>query len=123
SPDNWNMDLHFLERPGARIVQLDLLYDYRTNVELYPQWQSFLRERRPKTLILRGENDLFFTPEGGRAYLRDLADAELHLLARPTYTCQSARIQPDTPPRRSSTSSGRATGRSSTTARAPSAST
>ncbi len=27
SPDNWNMDLHFLERPGARKVQLDLLYD------------------------------------------------------------------------------------------------
>jgi pimeloyl-ACP methyl ester carboxylesterase len=37
SPDNWNMDLHFLERPGARKVQLDLFYDYRTNVELYPR--------------------------------------------------------------------------------------
>jgi pimeloyl-ACP methyl ester carboxylesterase len=80
SPDNWNMDLHFLERPGARKVQLDLLYDYRTNVELYPQWQAFLRERRPKTLILWGENDIFFTPEGGRAYLRDLPKAELHML-------------------------------------------
>ena len=80
SPDNWNMDVHFLERPGARKVQLDLLYDYRTNVELYPQWQASLRERRPKTLILWGENDIFFTPEGGRAYLRDLPDAELHML-------------------------------------------
>ena len=80
SPDNWNMDLHFLERPGARKVQLDLLYDYRTNVALYPQWQAFLRERRPKTLILWGENDIFFTPEGGRAYLRDLPEAELHML-------------------------------------------
>ena len=80
SPDNWNMDMHFLERPGARKVQLDLLYDYRTNVALYPQWQAFLRERRPKTLIVWGENDLFFTPEGGRAYLRDLPEAELHML-------------------------------------------
>jgi len=79
-PDNWNMDLHFLERPGARKVQLDLLYDYRTNVELYPRWQAFLRERRPKTLILWGENDIFFTPEGARAYLRDLPEAELHML-------------------------------------------
>ena len=74
------MDLHFLERPGARKVQLDLLYDYRTNVDLYPQWQAFLRERKPKTLILWGENDIFFTPEGGRAYLRDLPEAELHML-------------------------------------------
>ena len=80
SPDNWNMDLHFLERPGARTVQLDLLYDYRTNVDLYAQWQAFLRERKPKTLILWGENDIFFTPEGGRAYLRDLPEAELHML-------------------------------------------
>jgi pimeloyl-ACP methyl ester carboxylesterase len=80
SPDNWNMDVHFLERPGARSVQLDLLYDYRTNVELYPHWQAFLREHRPKTLILWGENDIFFTPEGGQAYLRDLPDAELHML-------------------------------------------
>src|SRR5262245_56629769 len=36
SPDNWNMDLYFLARPGAGNVQLDLLYDYRANVALYP---------------------------------------------------------------------------------------
>jgi pimeloyl-ACP methyl ester carboxylesterase len=77
SPDNWNMDVHFLERPNARRVQLDLFYDYRTNVELYPVWQAFLRERRPETLILWGQGDIFFTPEGGEAYLRDLPDAVL----------------------------------------------
>ena len=80
SPDNWNMDLLFLARPNAHRVQLDLFYDYRTNVELYPEWQAFLRERRPPTLILWGENDIFFAPEGGRAYLRDLPDAEVHML-------------------------------------------
>jgi pimeloyl-ACP methyl ester carboxylesterase len=80
SPDNWNMDLHFLERPGARKAQLDLLYDYRTNVGLYPRWQAFLREHRPPTLILWGENDIIFAPEGARAYLRHLPEAELHML-------------------------------------------
>ena len=80
SPDNWNMDLHFLERPGARKAQLDLLYDYRTNVERYPLWQAFLRERTPPTLILWGENDIIFAPEGAQAYLRDLPEAELHML-------------------------------------------
>jgi pimeloyl-ACP methyl ester carboxylesterase len=77
SPDNWTVDVHFLERPGATRVQLDLFYDYRTNVELYPAWQAFLRERQPETLILWGQNDIFFTPEGGEAYLRDLPNAEL----------------------------------------------
>ncbi len=77
SPDNWNMDLYFLDRPGARQAQMDLLYDYRTNVALYPAWQAFLRERQPLTLILWGQGDPFFTPEGGEAYLRDLPTAEL----------------------------------------------
>jgi len=77
SPDNWAVDLHFLARPNARRVQLDLFYDYRTNVALYPAWQAFLRDRQPLTLILWGQNDIFFTPEGGDAYLRDLPEAEL----------------------------------------------
>ncbi|HYK90114.1 MAG TPA: alpha/beta hydrolase [Acidobacteriota bacterium] len=80
SPDNWNMDFRFMERPNARRAQLDLFYDYRKNVELYPQWQRLLRERQPKTLIFWGQNDIFFTPEGGEAYLRDLPDAEMHRL-------------------------------------------
>jgi len=80
SPDNWNMDSYFLERPGARKVQLDLFYDYRNNVALYPKWQAFLRARQPKTIIFWGQNDIFFTPEGGQAYLNDLPTAEMHLL-------------------------------------------
>ena len=80
SPDNWNMDFHFMERPNARRAHLDLFHDYRTNVPLYPKWQAFLREHRPETLILWGQKDVFFTPEGGEAYLADLPDAELHRL-------------------------------------------
>ena len=80
SPDNWNMDFRFMERPKARRVQMDLFYDYRTNVSLYPQWQKFLRERQPKTLIFWGQDDIFFTREGGEAYLRDLPEAEMHRL-------------------------------------------
>jgi len=80
SPDAWTVDLAALARPHAHRAQLDLFYDYRTNVALYPQWQAFLRERQPKTLILWGQGDIFFTPEGGTAYLRDLPDADLHAL-------------------------------------------
>ena len=77
SPDNWNMDFRFMERPNARQVQMDLFYDYRTNVALYPQWQRFLREHQPKALIFWGQEDIFFTREGGEAYLKDLPDAEM----------------------------------------------
>ena len=77
SPDNWNMDSFFLTRPNAHRVQLDLFYDYRTNAALYPTWQASLREHQPPTLVFWGQGDIFFTPEGGEAYLRDLPDAEL----------------------------------------------
>jgi pimeloyl-ACP methyl ester carboxylesterase len=81
SPDNWSMDNAFLARPGAKQVQLDLFYDYRTNVELYPKWQAFLQDKQPKTIIFWGQNDIFFTPEGGDAYLDVLPKAEMHRLA------------------------------------------
>jgi pimeloyl-ACP methyl ester carboxylesterase len=80
SPDNWNMDFRFMERPNARRVQMDLFYDYHTNVALYPQWQKFLRERQPKTLIFWGQDDMFFTREGGEAYLKDLPNVEMYRL-------------------------------------------
>jgi len=80
SPDNWNMDFRFMERPHARAVQMEFFYDYRTNVALYPQWQEFLRSRQPKTLIFWGQDDIFFTREGGEAYLQDVPAAELHRL-------------------------------------------
>jgi pimeloyl-ACP methyl ester carboxylesterase len=77
SPDNWNMDLFFLSRPHSHQVQLDLFWDYRTNPVLYPQWQRRMRETQPKTLIFWGQGDIFFTPAGGEAYLRDLPHARM----------------------------------------------
>lgn len=80
SPDNWESDYGFMRRPHAVRLNLDLFYDYRINVALYPKWQAFLRERQPKTIIFWGQHDIFFTPEGGEAYLQDLPNAEIHRL-------------------------------------------
>ena len=48
SPDNWQMDFRFMERPNARRVQLDLFYDYRTNVALYPNGSSSSGRASPR---------------------------------------------------------------------------
>ena len=66
--------------PGNVEIHLDLFYDYRTNLGLYPQFQKFFRERQPPTLIVWGKNDAIFPADGARAYLKDLPRAELHLL-------------------------------------------
>ena len=79
-PDNWVHDQALLDRPGNRDIQLDLFHDYGSNVPLYPQFQAFFRERKPPTLIVWGQNDKIFPADGARPYLRDLPDAEVHML-------------------------------------------
>ena len=80
NPDLWELDQRYLELPARDQVMLDLLYDYQNNVKRYPAWQKYLRTYRPPALLPWGRNDNFFPPEGARAYLADLPDAELHLL-------------------------------------------
>jgi pimeloyl-ACP methyl ester carboxylesterase len=80
SPDTWNMDQPFLDRPGNDEIQLALFYSYGTNPPLYPQWQEYFRKYQPPTLIVWGQNDYIFPAEGAYPYKRDLKDVEFHLL-------------------------------------------
>ena len=77
SPDNWTFDQIFLDRPGNDAIQLDLLHDYNSNLAHYDGWHEYFRTSQPRTLILWGKNDPFFTVEGAKAYQRDLPKAEL----------------------------------------------
>jgi pimeloyl-ACP methyl ester carboxylesterase len=80
APESYNSDAASVAGPTNLRIQLDLFYDYRHNPELYPQWQKFLRDNQPKTVIFWGQHDPFFSPEGGEAFLKDLPKAELHRL-------------------------------------------
>lgn len=80
SPDAWQHDQTLLDRAGNQEIQLDLFYDYRNNLPLYPTWHEYLRTRKPPVLLVWGKNDQIFIEPGARAFLRDQPDAELHLL-------------------------------------------
>jgi len=80
NPDLWELDQRYIDLPGRDRVMLDLLFDYQSNVDLYPSWQEYLRTHRPPALLAWGRNDAFFPEAGAHAYLQDLPDAELHLL-------------------------------------------
>jgi pimeloyl-ACP methyl ester carboxylesterase len=80
SPDTWNLDQSFLDRPGNQEIQLSLFYSYGSNPPLYPQWQEYLRTHQPPTLIVWGKNDQIFPPEGAHPYQRELNNLEMHLL-------------------------------------------
>ena len=80
SPDGWSLDNHYLARPGADDIQLDLFLDYASNVVLYPTFQAYFRKHQPPLLAVWGRNDPFFLPAGAQAFGRDIKNADVRFL-------------------------------------------
>jgi pimeloyl-ACP methyl ester carboxylesterase len=80
SPDGQNLDNFYLARPGADEIQLDLFGDYRSNVALYPRFQSYFRKHEPPFLAVWGKNDPFFLPAGAEAFKRDMPHVDVRFL-------------------------------------------
>jgi pimeloyl-ACP methyl ester carboxylesterase len=77
APEAILVDQTLLDRPQSAEIQLDLIGDYKTNVELYPKFQEFFRTYLPPTLAVWGKNDPFFLPPGAEAYKRDNPKAKV----------------------------------------------
>jgi pimeloyl-ACP methyl ester carboxylesterase len=75
SPDGYSLDNFYLARPGSADLQLDLFGDYRSNVALYPTFQTYFRTHKPRSLAVWGKNDPFFLPAGAEAFKRDIPNA------------------------------------------------
>jgi len=80
SPDGYGLDNFYLARPGADEIQLDLLLNYASNIELYPAWQEYFRASQPPLLAVWGSNDPFFIPPGAEAFKRDIPAADIRFV-------------------------------------------
>jgi pimeloyl-ACP methyl ester carboxylesterase len=79
-PDLWTDEYAFLNAPGQAQIQSDLFYDYRTNVDAYPKWQAWMREKQPRLLVIWGKHDLSFDLGEPERYRKDVPKAEVHVL-------------------------------------------
>ena len=79
-PDLWSDEYAFLNAPGQGRIQIDLFYDYRTNVDAYPKWQAWLQKMQPKLLVVWGKHDPSFDIGEPERYRKDVANAEVHVL-------------------------------------------
>lgn len=79
-PDLWTDEYAFLNAPGQAQIQSDLFYDYRTNVDNYPRWQAWMREKKPRLLVIWGKHDLSFDPGEPERYRKDVPNAEVYVL-------------------------------------------
>ncbi|MDV6170336.1 alpha/beta hydrolase [Flavobacterium sp. DG1-102-2] len=76
-PEAYTLDQYFLDKPGHLDIQLDLMLDYRNNVAMYPKFQQYFRNKKPKLLAVWGNKDPFFLPIGAELYKRDIPDAKV----------------------------------------------
>jgi pimeloyl-ACP methyl ester carboxylesterase len=78
-PDLWQ--LHWLQMTERRKdVAAQILFGLKANRRWFPQHRQYLQQHRPPTLIVWGPQDRYMPEQSARAYLRDLPEADLHLL-------------------------------------------
>ena len=79
APESYVLDATLIARPGNDEIQLDYFLDYRSNLDMYPDFQEYFRTSRPPLLAVWGKNDTIFLPAGAEAFRRDIPDAEVRL--------------------------------------------
>lgn len=79
-PDLWALSWAQLSAPSRRKIMVGLMEGLKENLDWFPKYQEYLRRHQPPALIVWGPQDGYMPEASARAYLRDLPDAELHLL-------------------------------------------
>jgi len=78
APDGYCLDLYYAATiPDYAEIQSDLIFDYQSNVKLYPAFQKYLRKHQPGLLAIWGRNDPSFIWAGAEAFRRDLPNARI----------------------------------------------
>ena len=88
-PETYHLDTALMLRPGNQDIQLDLLYDYRTNLPLYPTFQQYLRSSGVPVLAVWGQNDPIFIPSGAEAFKKDVKDLQISYLDAPHFALET----------------------------------
>jgi pimeloyl-ACP methyl ester carboxylesterase len=80
SPDLWTLHWSLMSTPERVANLIRLLEDQPTTLGWFAAEQAYLREQHPRVLIVWGPHDGYMPEASARAYLRDLPDADIHLL-------------------------------------------
>jgi len=67
APETYTLDTLLMERPGNKAIQQALFLDYASNLQRYPEFQAFFRQKQLPTLVIWGKHDPFFIPPGAAA--------------------------------------------------------
>lgn len=94
NPSQWALDyLQNLAGKTNQEHQLDLFYDYRTNLELYPKVHEYFRTSQVPLLAIWGKGDPAFVPSGAEAYKRDLPNAVVKFVDSGHFALETRRVE------------------------------
>ncbi len=77
NPDNWAIDAYAFSIAADRLFMSRLLMNLAANVQHYPEWNAYLKNRQPKTLIVWGRNDPLFVPAAAELVKQNVPTAEV----------------------------------------------
>jgi pimeloyl-ACP methyl ester carboxylesterase len=77
NPDNWAIDAYAFSIVANRAFMSRLLMNLATNIPHYPEWNAYLKDRKPKALIVWGRNAPLFVPAAAEFIRQALPAAEL----------------------------------------------
>ncbi len=77
NPDNWAIDAYAFSIAANRAFMSRLLMNLATNIPHYAEWNAYLKDRKPKALIVWGRNDPLFVPVAAEFIKQVLPAAEL----------------------------------------------
>jgi pimeloyl-ACP methyl ester carboxylesterase len=77
NPDHWAIDAYAFSIEASRVFMSRLLMNLATNLPHYSEWNAYLADRQPRTLILWGRNDPLFVPEAAESVKRLVPTADL----------------------------------------------
>jgi pimeloyl-ACP methyl ester carboxylesterase len=77
NPDNWAIDAYAFSIAASRVFMSRLFMNLATNIQLYPEWTAYLKQRQPKTLIVWGRNDPLILPAAAEVVKRVVPAADL----------------------------------------------
>jgi pimeloyl-ACP methyl ester carboxylesterase len=77
NPDHWAIDAYAFSIPESRRFMSRLLMNMAANVPRYPEWTAYLKERRPKTLVVWGRNDPLMLPAAAESVRQAVPAAQV----------------------------------------------
>ena len=77
NPDNWAIDAYAFSIAANRVFMSRLFMNLTTNIQYYSEWTAYLKDRKPKTLIVWGRNDPLIVPAAAEFVKQILPAAEL----------------------------------------------